>query len=194
MLRPRAPSSLDVDQKPDLNRKFRRTDFRPQSWKQECLICRTCIQRVSVIMLFDGPASAFFEVCSAWGASPARLLFDGPASAFFEVCSAWGASPARSSLPSCSRPSRTLRAADAVARRRAILDRRCARRHARCAGRDGRMAPVEQKDGREKAADALLSSRAGTSAAFWETSRYRFRHAVERGGSGSWKPAGAIWR
>src|SRR5271157_4257757 len=57
------------------------------------------------------------------------------------------AAPKRSSLPSCSRPSRTLRAAGAVARRRAILDRRCARRHVARAGRDGRMAAIEQKDG-----------------------------------------------
>ena len=49
-------------------------------------------------------------------------------------------------MPSCSQPSRTLRAADAVARRRAILDRRCARRHGPRAGRDGRMVPIEQKD------------------------------------------------
>ena len=42
---------------------------------------------------------------------------------------------------------RTLRAADAVARRRAILDCRYARRHGLRAGRDGRMAPIEQKDG-----------------------------------------------
>src|SRR5580658_9801565 len=57
------------------------------------------------------------------------------------------AAPTRWSLPSCSRPSRTLRAAGAVARRRAILDRRCARRHVARAGRDGRMAAIEQKDG-----------------------------------------------
>jgi len=57
------------------------------------------------------------------------------------------AAPRRGSLPSCSRPSRTLRAAGAVARRRAILDRRCARRRVTCAGRDGRMAAIEQKDG-----------------------------------------------
>jgi hypothetical protein len=43
--------------------------------------------------------------------------------------------PTRLSMPSCSQPSRTLRAADAVARRRAILDRRCARRHGPRAGR-----------------------------------------------------------
>jgi hypothetical protein len=55
--------------------------------------------------------------------------------------------PTRSSLPSCSRPSRTLRAADAVSRRRAILDRHCARRHEARAGRGGRMVPIEQKDG-----------------------------------------------
>src|SRR5712672_2636584 len=36
-------------------------------------------------------------------------------------------------MPSCSRPSRTLRAAEAVARRRAILDRRCARRRRKSA-------------------------------------------------------------
>jgi len=44
-------------------------------------------------------------------------------------------------------PSRTLRAADAVTRRRAIHDRRCARRHWRRVGRDGGMVPIEQKDG-----------------------------------------------
>ena len=55
--------------------------------------------------------------------------------------------PTRLRMPSCSRPSRTLRAAGAVARRRAILDCRCARRHVRRAGRDGRMVPIEQKDG-----------------------------------------------
>jgi hypothetical protein len=49
-------------------------------------------------------------------------------------------------MPSCSRPSRTRGAAGAVARRRAILDRRCARRRVACAGRDGRMVPIEQKD------------------------------------------------
>src|SRR5208282_923274 len=57
------------------------------------------------------------------------------------------AAPTRWRLPSCSRPSRTLRAAGVVARRRAILDRRCARRHVARAGRDGRMAAIEQKDG-----------------------------------------------
>src|SRR5215471_4443307 len=55
--------------------------------------------------------------------------------------------PTRPSMPPCSRPSRTLRAAGAVARRRAILDGRCARRRGLCAGRDGRMVPIEQKDG-----------------------------------------------
>src|SRR6476660_1150363 len=49
-------------------------------------------------------------------------------------------------MPACSQQSRTLRAAEAVARRRAILDRRCARRHIARAGRDGRMVPIEQKD------------------------------------------------
>src|SRR6478609_284548 len=53
-------------------------------------------------------------------------------------------------MPSCSQPSRTLRAAEAVARRRAILDRRCARRHIARAGRDGRMVPIEQKDWTEE--------------------------------------------
>ena len=74
-------------------------------------------------------------------------VFDGVARELFDGWIGVGRVPTRSSMPSCSRPSRTLRAAKAVARRRAILDRRCARRHARCAGRDGRMAPVEQKDG-----------------------------------------------
>ena len=58
--------------------------------------------------------------------------------------------PTRSIMPSCSQPSRTLRAAEAVARRRAILDRRCARRHIARAGRDGRMVPIEQKDWTEE--------------------------------------------
>src|SRR5258707_15429303 len=53
-------------------------------------------------------------------------------------------------MPSCSQPSRTLRAAEAVARRRASLDRRCARRHIARAGRDGRMVPIEQKDWTEE--------------------------------------------
>jgi len=78
--------------------------------------------------------SAFFE-----GLSPTP--FDG-CLLDWEI-----AAPTRWSLPSCSRPSRTLRAAGAVARRRAILDRRCARRHVARAGRDGRMAAIEQKDG-----------------------------------------------
>ena len=54
--------------------------------------------------------------------------------------------PTRSIMPSCSQPSRTLRAAKAVARRRAILDCRCARQHIARVGRDGRMGPIEQKD------------------------------------------------
>ena len=58
----------------------------------------------------------------------------------------WIGPPTRSIMPSCSQPSRTPRAAEAVARRRAILDRRCARRHIARAGRDGRMVPIEQKD------------------------------------------------
>jgi len=53
-------------------------------------------------------------------------------------------------MPSCSRPSRTLRAAEAVARRRAILDRRCARRQIPRADRDERMVPIEQKDWTEE--------------------------------------------
>ena len=72
-------------------------------------------------------------------------FFDGVASdAPFD--GGWTRGPTRSSVPSCSRPSRTLRAADAVARRRAILDRHCARRHGRArVGTEG--LPVEQKDG-----------------------------------------------
>jgi hypothetical protein len=58
--------------------------------------------------------------------------------------------PARSIMPSCSQPSRTLRVAGAVARRRAILDRHCARRQIARAGRDGRMVPIEQKDWTEE--------------------------------------------
>src|SRR5271163_4889791 len=60
-------------------------------------------------------------------------------------------------MPSCSRPSRTLRAADAVARRRAILDRHCARRHEARAGRGGRMVPIEQKDGTRAGIDWWVS-------------------------------------
>jgi hypothetical protein len=72
--------------------------------------------------------------------------------------------PTRLSMPSCSQPSRTLRAADAVARRRAILDRRCARRHGPRAGRDGRMVPIEQKDWtRRRGAAGLPISTSGTS-------------------------------
>src|SRR6266853_6755172 len=65
---------------------------------------------------------------------------------FLMVGLVWIGFPTRSSVPPCSRPSRTLRAAGAVARRRAILDRRCARRRVARAGRDGRMVPIEQKD------------------------------------------------
>src|SRR5271154_4687558 len=60
-------------------------------------------------------------------------------------------------MPSCSRPSRTLRAADAVARRRAILDRHCARRHEARAGRGGRMVPIEPKDGTRAGVDWWVS-------------------------------------
>jgi hypothetical protein len=49
-------------------------------------------------------------------------------------------------MPSGSQPSTTLRAAEAVARRRAIIDGRSARRQIAPAGRDGRMVPIEQKD------------------------------------------------
>ena len=63
--------------------------------------------------------------------------------------------PTRPSVPPCSRPSRTLRAAGAVARRRAILDRRCARRPWLCAGRGGRMVPIEQKDGTRVGVDMV---------------------------------------
>jgi hypothetical protein len=71
--------------------------------------------------------------------------------------------PTRLSMPSCSQPSRTLRAADAVARRRAILDRRCARRHGPRAGRDGRMVPIEQKDWtRRRRAAGLPTSASGS--------------------------------
>src|SRR5215831_2190207 len=59
-------------------------------------------------------------------------------------------------MPSCSQPSRTLRAAEAVARRRAIPDRRCARRRIARAGRDGRMVPIEQKDCAEEDRASIL--------------------------------------
>ncbi len=72
---------------------------------------------VSVISLFEGLS---------------RTLFDGL------IVGREIAAPTRWSLPSCSRPSRTLRAAGAVARRRAILDRRCARRRVARAGRVSR--------------------------------------------------------
>jgi tetratricopeptide (TPR) repeat protein len=64
--------------------------------------------------------------------------------------------PTRSSLPSCSQPSRTLRAANAVARRRAILDRHCARRHEARAGRGGRVRSAKL-DAAEVAARDLLA-------------------------------------
>jgi hypothetical protein len=55
------------------------------------------------------------------------------------------ASSVWSRVPSCSRPSRTLR----VAPRRpsAVLDRRCARRHVRGAGRDDGMAALDRTTG-----------------------------------------------
>ena len=53
--------------------------------------------------------------------------------------------PSAARVPSCSRPSRTLRAA--VRRPSVVLDRRCARRHVRGAGRDDGMAVlIEQQD------------------------------------------------
>jgi hypothetical protein len=75
-------------------------------------------------------------------------LFELPVCAFFDVGLMGGgtAPPTRLSMPPCLRPSRTLRAADAVARRQALLDGRCARRPGRCAVRGGRMVPIEQKD------------------------------------------------
>jgi hypothetical protein len=42
-----------------------------------------------------------------------------------------------------------------VARRRAILDRCCARRPIARAGRDGRMVPIEQKDWTEEDSQKL---------------------------------------
>src|SRR6266481_4222589 len=66
---------------------------------------------------------------------------------FLMVGLVWIGFPTRSSVPPCSRPSRTLRAAGAVARRRAILDNRCVRWYRLRAGRDGSMVPIEQKDG-----------------------------------------------
>ena len=93
--------------------------------------------QLSVITLFHGLVRRFFDGLSGGWADHA---------------------PTRSSMPSCSRPSRTLRAADAVARSRAILDRRCARRHGLRAGRDGRMAPIEQKDGTQEAIERMSSS------------------------------------
>jgi len=124
------------------------------------------ILRVSAITLFHGLV---------------RPLFDGLSGGWADHA------PTRSSMPSCSRPSRTLRAADAVARSRAILDRRCARRHGARAGRDGRMAPIEQKDGTQEAIERMSSS-CGRNAArrlLGDFPRYRFPHAVESAGSGS---------
>jgi hypothetical protein len=92
------------------------------------------ILAVSVIALFDGLACPLFDGSLVW-----RIM-----------------APTRSSMPSCWRSSRTLRAAEAVARRRAILDGRCARRLGRRAGRDGRMVPIEPKDG--DPADVTVSS------------------------------------
>src|SRR5208282_3263361 len=114
---------------------------------------------VSVITLFHGLV---------------RPLFDGLSGGWADHA------PTRSSMPSCSRPSRTLRAADAVARSRAILDRRCARRHGPRAGRDGRMAPIEQKDGTQEAIERMSSS-CGRNAArrlLGETSRATASHTL----------------
>jgi hypothetical protein len=103
-----------------------------------------------------------------------RPLFDGLSGGWADHA------PTRSSMPSCSRPSRTLRAAGAVARSRAILDRRCARRHGPRAGRDGRMAPIEQKDGKQEAIERMSSS-CGRNAArrlLGETSRATASHTL----------------
>ena len=64
-------------------------------------------------------------------AAPVSVIsvFDGLACALFDGWIGVDRIPTRPSVPPCSRPSRTLRAAEAVARRRAILDPRCARRH-----------------------------------------------------------------
>ena len=90
-------------------------------------------------------------------------FFDGLACTFFDclVC-LWIGFPTRLRVPSCSRPSRTLRAAGAVARRRAILDCRCARRLVARAGRDGRMVPDRTKGWR------LPGSASRAPHRFWE--------------------------
>ena len=112
---------------------------------------------VSVITLFHGLV---------------RPLFDGLSGGWADHA------PTRSSMPSCSRPSRTLRAADAVARSRAILDRRCARRHGPRAGRDGRMALIEQKDGTQEAADVVILRTERSEETLGETSRATASHTL----------------
>ena len=62
-----------------------------------------------------------------WTQKSGSTFFDGVASDALSG-GARTRAPTRSSMPSCSRPSGTLRAADAVVRRRTILDGRCARR------------------------------------------------------------------
>src|SRR5258707_12957353 len=85
-------------------------------------------------------------------------------------------------MPSCSQPSRTLRAAEAVARRRAILDRRCARRQIARVGRDGRMVPDRTKglDGRR----LIIETRPKSPTRFHEEANFimllRYEHYRDR--------------
>src|SRR6201997_32431 len=81
------------------------------------------------------PTASRMRSTSASKSSPACCRnYSGPAPRHDRSCRR-----ARSRQGRCAR----------VARRRAILDCRCARRHRARAGRDGRMVPIEQKDGTE---------------------------------------------
>lgn len=115
---------------------------------------------VSVISLFDGSVRPLFDGLS--GAVGRRSRRD-------RVCRRAGGRQGRYA-PLTRWP-----------RRAALLDRRCTRRRWARAGRDGRMALVEQKDGDSRSG----ADRAQTAVRRSATSRYRFRRAVERAGSGS---------
>lgn len=65
----------------------------------------------------------------------------------------------------------------AVARRRAILDSRCARRLLLGAGRDGRMVPIEQKDWSEERQRFEIRSKSPTQ--FHEEAKKKPPLAVE---------------
>jgi hypothetical protein len=139
---------------------------------------RLCSDQQSVAICYFSFLDQAGLILSRFGADTDRLLatrslsrprligshvsmisaFDGVSCALFEGRIGVDRSPTRPSVPPCSRPSRTLRAADAVGPDDGpILDRRCARRHWLCAGRDGRMVPIEQKDaGRQQSGAELL--------------------------------------